>query len=117
MTRCPKTLMKLAPFAPVFALVLLGMGTDPLNAAEGGAVLYTNDFTQATLDKVPDSLLVLDGAFGVKEENGNRFLELPGAPLETYGVLFGPTETSGLAVSARVHGTGKAGAFRRSVLG
>jgi hypothetical protein len=81
-----------------------------LMAAAGFAdaqALYTNSFDNAELDKVPDDMLVLEGGFAVKEEGGNRFLELPGAPLETFGVLFGPTEASGLAVSARFQGTGK----------
>lgn len=70
-------------------------------------VLYTNGFDTAEVEKVPDDMMVLDGGFAVKEDGGNKFLELPGAPLETYGVLFGPTEASGLAVSARIQGSGK----------
>jgi hypothetical protein len=69
--------------------------------------LYENDFEQAALDKVPEEFLVLDGQFAVKEEAGNKFLELPGAPLDTFGALFGPTEKEGTAVSARIFGTGK----------
>ena len=42
-------------------------------------------------------LLVLDGAFAVKAEGGNKFLELPGAPLDTYGLLFGPTVSANIA--------------------
>src|SRR5688572_11848899 len=75
------------------------------------ASLYANDFTKAEIEKVPEDMLVLDGGFAVKEEGGNRFLELPGAPLDTFGVLFGPTEPAGLAVSARIHGTGKGRRF------
>ncbi len=70
-------------------------------------VLYTNGFDKAELEKVPEDMMVLDGGFAVKDEGGNKFLELPGAPLETFGVLFGPTEASGLAVSARVQSTNK----------
>jgi len=80
-------------------------------------VLYTNGFDKAELEKVPDDMLVLDGGFAVKEEGGNKFLELPGAPLETFGVLFGPTEASGLAVSARVQGTGKGRRFPTFAVG
>ena len=68
---------------------------------------YENNFEQAALDKVPDDFLVLDGQFAVKEEGGNKFLELPGAPVDAYGVLFGPTEKEGTAVSARIFGIGK----------
>lgn len=76
-------------------------------AQEAKPPLYQNDFEQAVLRKVPDDFLVLDGQFTVKEEDGNKFLELPGAPLDTYGVLFGPTETEGTVVSARIFGTGQ----------
>jgi len=73
--------------------------------------VYENKFELAKIDTVPDDMLVLEGAFAVKEENGTKFLELPGAPLDTYGVLFGPTEASGLAVQARVYGTLKGRRF------
>ncbi len=75
--------------------------------AQQAKPLYQNDFEQAALDKAPDDFLVLDGQFAVKEEGGNKFLELPGAPLDTFGVLFGPTEKEGTAVFARIYGTGK----------
>src|SRR5512134_334801 len=73
--------------------------------------LYENDFSKAELDQVPAEFLVIDGQFAVKQEGDNRFLELPGAPLETYGVLFGPTDKDGRAVSARIFGTGKGRRF------
>ena len=69
--------------------------------------LYQNNFEQAVVDQVPDGFLVLDGGFVVKEEGGNKFLELPGAPLDTFGVLFGPSEGINVAVSAKIFGTGK----------
>ena len=75
--------------------------------AQQSKPLYENDFERAELDKVPDDFLVLDGQFTVKQEGDNKFLELPGAPLDTFGVLFGPTEKEGTAVSARIFGTGK----------
>jgi hypothetical protein len=76
-----------------------------------GVAVYENNFEKAELNKVPEDLLVLEGAFNVKKENGNKFLELPGAPLDTFGVLFGPTESSDLAVSARIYGTAKGRRF------
>src|SRR5207302_5856033 len=76
-------------------------------AAQEEKPLYENDFEQSELDKVPDDFLVLDGQFAVKAEGGNKFLELPGAPLDTFGALFGPTEKEGTAVSARIFGTAK----------
>src|SRR5438552_284025 len=69
--------------------------------------LYENNFEKAVIGSVPDDLLVLDGGFAVQEEAGNKFLELPGAPLETFGVIFGPTEKENVAISARIYGTSK----------
>ena len=46
--------------------------------------------------------MVLAGQFSVKEIGGNKALELPGTPLEDFGALFGPAESDGVAVRARV---------------
>ncbi len=85
--------------------------------AQNGAVLYQNDFQKAELDKIPEDLIVLDGAFAVKEKEGNLFLELPGAPLDTFGVLFGPAEKDGITASARVYATAKGRRFPTFALG
>jgi hypothetical protein len=74
-------------------------------------LLYENNFEKAEVGKVPDDFLVLDGGFVVKEEEGNRFLELPGAPLETYAVQFGPARSNDVAVSAAIRGTTKGRRF------
>jgi len=47
----------------------------------------------------------------VKEEAGNKFLELPGSPLDSYSVQFGPTECSNIVVSARIKSTAKGRRF------
>jgi len=73
--------------------------------------LYENNFEQAELGRVPADFLVLDGAFAVKAEDNNKFLELPGAPLDSFGVQFGPAEISDIAVSARINGTAKGRRF------
>jgi hypothetical protein len=97
----------------VFSLLLAA----PAFAAQSKEILYQNDFEKADPGKVPSDMLVLDGAFGVKEEAGNHFLELPGAPLDTFGILFGPTEGPGLTVSARVYGTAKGRRFPTFAVG
>jgi hypothetical protein len=79
--------------------------------------VYENNFEKAEVDKVPEGFLVLDGGFAVKEENGNKSLELPGAPLDSFGALFGPTEASNLSVSARIFGTGKGRRFPTMAVG
>lgn len=97
-----KTLSLISILTFSFAALLMAADTKPL---------YENNFEKADVGKVPEDFLVLDGGFVVKEESGNKFLELPGAPLDNFGVLFGPTETANVAVSARLHGTGKGRRF------
>ena len=88
---------------PVLALAVLAV-LSAVRAAEP-ATLYANDFDSAEAGKAPAEMLVLDGGFAVREEGGAKFLELPGAPLETFGVLFGPAVTNNVAVSARIQGS------------
>ena len=67
--------------------------------------LFKTDFSDTEVGKLPDALMVLDGGFTVVEAGGNKVLELPGAPLDTFGVLFGPAGTTNMSVSAKIHGT------------
>ena len=73
--------------------------------------LYQNNFEQTEVGEVPDDFLVLDGNFAVRLEDGNRFLELPGAPLDSFGFMFGPTALHGNEISARMFGTKKGRRF------
>ena len=73
--------------------------------------LYENNFETAEVGKVPEDFLVLDGGFAVKAEGGNKFLELPGSPLDNFGVQFGPGGNSEVTVSARINGTAKGRRF------
>lgn len=73
--------------------------------AQGTKPLFEEKFSSAKVGEVPESFMVLDGQFAVRDEEGNRFLELPGAPLESFGVLFGPNEPDGVEVTARILGT------------
>jgi hypothetical protein len=75
--------------------------------AEPGKILYQSDFSKTELNQVPGDFLVLDGDFAVKESEGRKVLELPGAPLDTFGVLFGSSTNAGVCVSARIYGTSK----------
>ena len=83
-----------------------GAATAPVAAAVG-PVLYRSDFSQTAVGKVPEDMMVLGGDFAVRAIDGKKVLELPGEPLETFGVLFGPTRVDGLAVAARVYGVAK----------
>jgi hypothetical protein len=76
-----------------------------------GKTLYENHFEKETVGQAPPDFLILDGAFVVKEENENKFLELPGTPLDSFAVQFGPVQTDNVAVSVRINGTSKGRRF------
>ena len=67
---------------------------------------YSNDFEKAEAGKVPEDFLVLSGQFAVKpdEQAGGQYLEVPGEPLDGYGLLFGPGEEIAVDVGARIWG-------------
>jgi hypothetical protein len=88
-------------------LILLAAGSLSVCFAQNGLTIYQNDFSREQIGRMPDDFLVLEGAFAVREESGNRFIELPGAPLESFGVLFGPVEKEDVAVHARIYGTAR----------
>ena len=68
--------------------------------------IYENTFQSATPGPLPDGeFLILDGGFAIKQDGNDKFIELPGAPLDTFGALFGPSQTDGVAISARMFGT------------
>jgi hypothetical protein len=67
--------------------------------------VYRNDFESAEEGKLPKEFMVMAGGFSVRAEGGNKFLELPGAPLDTFAFLFGGSQQSGVQASARFFGT------------
>lgn len=77
------------------------------NSSNAPAALYSQDFEKLPAGPLPDEFMVLGGEFVVKAESTNKFLELPGAPLDTFAVQFGPGEKENVAVRARVLGTSK----------
>ena len=95
--------MKPSPllFAPL-ALALAGGAF-----AADASLPYAQDFQAAPVEKLPEEFMVMSGAFVVKQDGANKFLELPGAPLDTFGLLFGPTpaEPTGASASGRFFGT------------
>lgn len=85
---------------------VVGVATASLTASLAAAEpKYSQDFSQAAVGDPPEDIMVLDGQFTVREESGNKFLELPGSPLETFGVLFGPSNAAGIQAQARIWGT------------
>jgi hypothetical protein len=79
----------------------------PATTEPSAPALYTNDFEHAALGAVPEGMMVLGGEFTVKSAETNRFLELPGAPLDSFAVQFGPGEKADVAASARIFSTAK----------
>src|SRR5690242_6476751 len=77
-----------------------------LAAAPAGdaPALYSNDFSKLSPGKLPDDqFLALAGEFSVKDVDGNRLVELAGTPLDSFGLLFGPTADAPTGtVSARI---------------
>lgn len=84
----------------LFSLTIVAL---PLAAADAPA--FKADFESAAPGKLPQDFMVLSGEFGVKEEAGNKFIELPGAPLDTFGLLFGAAQPGDATASARFFGT------------
>src|SRR5438105_4710734 len=53
--------------------------------ADAPQPLYANDFEKADEGSLPKEMVVLGGNFAVKTIDGNKLLELPGDPLESFG--------------------------------
>lgn len=77
------------------------------NTPPAATVLYRQDFQTVTEGSVPDDFLVLNGEFAVRADGTNKFLELPGAPLDSFAVQFGTAEQENVAASARIFGTAR----------
>ena len=87
------------------ALVAFGLLTLSTSLPIQAAPVFEQDFTAVTGTDLPEGIMVLDGQFTVKGEGVDRCLELPGAPLESFGVLFGSAALHGREVQARILGT------------
>ena len=84
--------------------LVIGLTALTTHAADS---LYQTNFEKTEIGEVPNEFLVLDGDFAVKQEGGNKYLELPGAPLDSFGFMFGPSARHGNEISARMFGTKK----------
>ncbi len=76
-----------------------------------GPVLYENNLEKVEAGKLPDEFMVQEGNFVVIDLGTNKVLELPGAPLETFGLFFSAAESSDVFVSAKIFGTSKGRRF------
>ena len=109
--------------APAMAALLLCVLT------VGAARRYHADFASATVGKLPEDVQAVTGVYAVAEFEKDKVLELPGQPLEIYGLLFGPEDLAEPDVRARVSsaasgrrfpefgvGTGDVGGYRLMLL-
>lgn len=76
-----------------------------LTSLASAAPLFSENFDAAAPGKLAAGFTSYAGDFKVVEEGGKKFMELPGAPLDTFGVLFGPSEKPPLSASAKFFGT------------
>jgi hypothetical protein len=63
---------------------------------------YHAGFSAAEIGKLPADVQALTGGYTVAEFENNKVLELPGDPLDIFGLLFGPGDKSEIDVRARV---------------
>ena len=67
--------------------------------------LFEETFEKSEIGKAPAGFLILAGGFVVQQDGANKFLELPGSPLDTFGAVFGPNVKPGVSASAKFFGT------------
>ncbi len=94
------------PGYPSVLATLVAASTMILQAADAPHT-YSEDFSGVPVGDVPESFLVLDGQFAVKQKDANRFLELPGAPLDSFGAMFGSSGKEDWGAQARFSGTAR----------
>jgi len=97
--------MNLRFSTPVALFGALLLGIPAVVDAADAQPLYQNDFESTQPGQVPKDFLVTSGGFEVQVEGGNKVLELPGAPLDTFGLLFGPSQPVGVIASGRFFGS------------
>jgi hypothetical protein len=71
------------------------------------APLFQCDFSQLPAGPLPDSFMVMQGEFTVKDLGTNKVMELPGAPVDSFAVLFGPVTNANFTIEARIFSTAK----------
>jgi hypothetical protein len=69
--------------------------------ALGAAEKYHADFSTAEVGKLPADVQAVTGGYKVAPFENDNVLELPGVPLDIFGLLFGPTRAAEVDVRAR----------------
>jgi hypothetical protein len=72
--------------------------------ASATATLWSSTFEDVEIGEEPDGVIVLQGEFAVRHVEGNRVLELPGAPLDSMGMVLGPPRREDVRMTARILG-------------
>ena len=90
--------MQSRPHIALLSLPLL------LLTAAAAAPSFSENFDAMPPGKPPkEKVLIVAGAFEVKDVGGgNKVLELPGDPLESFCAMFGPSDSSAIDVRAKV---------------
>ena len=86
----------------IAATAALGLCAAMLAAGEQTPVLWANDFEAVEVGSEPEDSITLRGQFTVAQEQDNRVLELPGSPLDTMGLVLGPSHREDVQITARV---------------
>lgn len=73
-----------------------------LAGAAPAEIVYEQNFEEVEVGEAPSDFLILEGRFAVRDEEGNKLLELPGTPLDSFAFLFGTNVRDGHQVSARI---------------
>ena len=90
---------------------------DKASLGSRNEVLYAADFSTVEVGKLPEDFLVLNGEFAVQADAGKKFIELPGTPIESFAVMFGPAEKENVSVSAKIRGTSRGRRYPAFALG
>ena len=88
-----------------FALIVLGCAAFLGDAQAADTVLFEQNFDALPAGPMPKGFLALACEFSVVVDGAEHYLELPGAPLDTFGVLFGPSSADPCALEGRFWGT------------
>ena len=75
------------------------------------------DFSSLTEGTLPDEIMVIEGAFTIVTEGGNKMLQLGIEPLTEGGVLLGKSLKRGGTVKAKVRASSKRRSFPRFSVG
>jgi len=88
--------------AAIGVTLIAGSAAAATTNAAAPTALFACDFTDIPAGSPPDTFMVIQGDFAVKESSTNKWLELPGAPLDSHLMLFGPVTNANVTVDARI---------------